>query len=39
MLLLLALDITFALLGAFYYTGNAKLQTAGEYNLRKKEVT
>lgn len=27
--LLVLLDITFALLGSFYYTGNVKLETAG----------
>lgn len=27
--LLVLLDITFAMLGAFYYTGNPKLETAG----------
>lgn len=27
--LLFLLDVTFVLLGAFYYTGNAKLETAG----------
>lgn len=29
-LLLFVLDLTFAMLGAFYYTGNAKFETAGE---------
>lgn len=28
--LLFVLDMTFAMLGAFYYTGNAKFETAGE---------
>jgi succinate-acetate transporter protein len=29
--LLFVLDLTFAMLGAFYYTGNAKFETAGEF--------
>lgn len=28
--LLFVLDVTFAMLGAFYYTGNPKFETAGE---------